>query len=572
MYEPMSFYPTSDGYAYLICPEQHQWEKLQELMGNPEWAKGIILRNNTPEQSQALKEKVSEWTVQYTAEELFHLCQKNRVGAAPVFTFDQLASQPHLKAREYYVPHRHPEVGEISLPGAPYHLRKNWWRIRRPAPRLGAMNGRSEAEPWQDSRDDRTAGKKAAPNGSPVDLPLRGVRVLDFSWVWAGPYCTSLMGFLGAEVWKIETAARSDLTRRSVMTPPGMEHDLNRSGYFNQINQCKKSVGINLTSPEGIDLVKRLAAKSDVMISNFGTGVLEKLGLGHEVMQAINPNLIVAAISAFGQTGPCKSYMGYGPLILPLTGISAFTGYGDGEPRDVGLAYGDPNGGVLTAFSIMASLFARDGADGLGQVIDLSMWEAMLSVGFEGWMGYQLGNPDPQANGNRDPVFCPHNVYPGKGEDRWVAIEIIEEAQWQNLCRVLGRQDWAGDPRFQTAAGRKAHEPELDRAISDWCRVRDRWEATRELQAGGVPAFPSLSNEDMVKDPHLNQRGCFSNWEHAEVGVRTLMGQAWQWENRPNGLGRQAPLLGEHTDQVLEDVLGLDAAERERLRAAGVIE
>jgi benzylsuccinate CoA-transferase BbsF subunit len=378
------------------------------------------------------------------------------------------------------------------------------------------------------------------------------VRVLDLSWVWAGPHCTTLLAFLGAEVIKVESSARLDITRRTQPFPPELAPGVNRSGYFGCLNQSKKSIGINLSHPQGRDLVKQLATRCDVMISNFGTGVLERLGLGAEDMQRVNPHLIVAMISAFGQTGPLRHYMGYGPLIAPLAGLSAVTGY--------------------TAVAIAAALWARQHHGGSGQVIDLSMWEAMLSTSFEGWMQYALGNPPYRPMGNHDPVRAPHNVYRCQGDDAWVAIAAATEQEWQALCRAMGQAELIEDSRFQHMAARKANEAALDQYIGAWCATRERWAITHMLAAAGVPAFPSMSMRDLLGDAHLNARGCFTHWDHPEVGSRPLMGAPWRLTNRPNGLGSHAPLLGQHTDAVLETLLGLDGAQRARLRAEGVVE
>jgi crotonobetainyl-CoA:carnitine CoA-transferase CaiB-like acyl-CoA transferase len=399
------------------------------------------------------------------------------------------------------------------------------------------------------------------------------VRVLDLSWVWAGPHATTRLAFLGAEVVKVESSKRLDLTRRSTPYPTGMAPGINRTGYFNIINQAKLSIGIDLSRPEGIALVRQLAAKSDVLISNFGTGVAERLGVGAEAMLKLNPALTIAMISAFGQTGPYRNYTGYGPLISPLAGLSVQTAYReDGEPRDVGMPYGDPNGGIHAAVAIAAALCARQAKGTGGQVIDLSMWECMLGLTYEGWMNHALGNPSYPPMGNRDPFHAPHNVYACRGDDQWVALAVTEERQWPALCRAIGQPGLAVDPRFADRAARKVHEDALDALLAAWCRTRDRWAITEALQAQGVAAYPCLTTKDLAESPQLEARGLFTRWPHPEVGVQTLLGAPWRLARRPNGVGGAAPLLGQHTDVVLERILGLDAAKRAELRAQGIVE
>ena len=568
-YEPQSLYRCKDGYLYIICAEQAQWERLVEVMGDPAWAheERFATRDKRGEQTEALKTLISQWTKQHPVDELFHACQQARVGAAPMLTQEQLETDAHLKERQFFQPIDHPVAGTLHMPGAPYKLKEPWWRLRRPAPLLGEAN--RDRAPLFDPRGPTAASGRPE---EPLSPPLAGVRVLDLSWVWAGPYCTMMLAFLGAEVIKVESSARLDITRRTKPFPPGMEPGPNRSGYFGYLNQAKKSIGINLSEPKGKDMVRQLAAHCDVMISNYGTGVLERLGLGPEAMHQVNPDLIVAMISAFGQTGPLRQYMGYGPLIAPLAGVAAQTGFDDGVPQDVGMPYGDPNGGTYTAIALTAALLARQHHGKGGQVIDLSMWEAMVCTSYEGWMNHVLDNSGFTPMANHDPVWAPHNVYRCQGEDAWVALAVTHERHWQSLCQAIDRPDLADDARFRNAAARKTHEAELDELLAAWCERRDRWEVTRTLQAHGVPAFPSMSMSDLIADAHLLERDCFTHWTHPEVGQRTLMGAPWRLTRRLNGIGSHAPLLGQHTDEVLETLLHLDAEDRDQLRAEGVIE
>ena len=604
IYEPMGFYPCRDGEAFIICPEQSQWERMLALMGEADWGSGVSFgtRDDRGEHSAEIRERVSAWTRRLGAEEVFHALQQVRVGAAPVFDHARLAEQEHLRARDFFVPVNHPGAGRIELLGPPYRLRRPWWRLARPAPALGEAGPASipasaagpvfagagpgtdaPPDPARDSARDthggmpeRGAGSPAggeAGRGAPGDGPLRGIRVLDLSWVWAGPHCTMILGALGAEVFKVESSRRLDLTRRASVHARELPPGPNRNGYFNHLGQHKKSVGIDLSTPEGRALVRRLAGECDVFVANFGTGVLERMGLGPDDLLAVNPNLTVALISAFGQDGPWRLYTGYGPLISPLAGLSAVTGYAeDGRPRDVNMAYGDPNGGVHAAIAVAASLMARDLHGEGGQVIDVAMWEAMVCTAFEGWMNHALGGEPYPPMGNRDPEVAPCNVYPCRGEDEWIAVSSASVQEWESLCRAIGRPELASDPRFSSAAARKANEDELDRIVAGWCRSRDRWVATEALQAAGVSAFPSVSSADLRADPHLAAREAFHEFDHPEVGAKAHFRVPWRWTRRPNGTGCRAPCLGEHTGEVLRDVLGLTEDEIENLRARDIVE
>ena len=235
-----------------------------------------------------------------------------------------------------------------------------WWKLRRPAPLLGEHNSRLDVEPETPSETERTAPLSAS-GSTNRQLPLAGVRVADFSWVWAGPFGALQLAHLGAEVIKVESHTRLDLARRLLYYPKGMEPGVNRCALFNQWGQGKKSLLLNLTTPRGRDLAKELVSKSDVVLQNFATGVMDQLGLGYEELRRVKPDIIMASISGYGQTGPQRNYMAYGPAIPPLTGLSSITGYEGGPPEEVGMAYGDPTSGIHAAAAFARLLWPVGG-------------------------------------------------------------------------------------------------------------------------------------------------------------------------------------------------------------------
>ena len=411
-------------------------------------------------------------------------------------------------------------------------------------------------------------------------LPLDGVRILDLSWVWAGPFASLQLAHLGADVIKVEHGDRLCLGRRLPFHPPGVEPTVNTSGYFNQWNQAKRSIAVDLTDPRGVELVRRLAADADVVLDNFAVGVMDRLGLGAEDLARRNPRLIVASISGYGQTGPCKDYMGYGPTAAPLSGLADLTGYPGEGPAEVGIAFGDPACGIAAAWAIVAALVARR-RHGTGRRIDVAMWEAALAFQPDGWMEHALGGSAQGRIGNRDGRWAPHGCYrcaddvggPGAGgrdAGAWVTIACPDEATWAALCTVVDPA-LAEDPRFADAAARKVHEDALDEIITGWTGRHDRWWITRTLQAAGVAAFPSMSPRDLAADPQLQARGFLEQLDHPEVGRRVHAGIPWRLDRGPNGVRAPAPLLGQHTDDVLGEVLGLGAEEIDRLRQDGVV-
>jgi benzylsuccinate CoA-transferase BbsF subunit len=241
--------------------------------------------------------------------------------------------------------------------------------------------------------------------------------------------------------------------------------------------------------------------------------------------------------------------------MAPISGLSSLTGYKDGRPQEVGISYGDPNSGIHTAAAICAALAARQ-RTGKGQYIDVSLFEAMSVLVSEGWMDHVMNGTQPQRDGNHDPFMAPHNCFRCAGEDAWVSIACGTDEEWQALCQAIGWSQLVLDARFSTAPERKANEDELEKILTEWTSQRDKWEVTKILQEAGVAAFPAMSAEDLAQDKNLEARGAFSRLPHPEVGPRLHMGIPWLLTESPNGVRSPAPLLGQHTDEVMREVLG----------------
>jgi crotonobetainyl-CoA:carnitine CoA-transferase CaiB-like acyl-CoA transferase len=570
---PWGIYQCQDGLIFLVNVEQDQWQRLVELMGNPEWASWEIFKDPfvRAENWDVLKPYIEEWIQGWKVEELWRAGQEQRICFSPVFSMAQLANQEQLRARNFFVAVTHPQAGTLTHLGPPYQLGEPWWQIRRPAPLLGEHNEEVKASLGQAKADaERPRTPDPGPQTLGPRLPLEGVRVADFSWAWAGPFCAMHLAHLGAEVIKIESQVRPDLGRRVPIYPSGMQPGLNRSGYFNQWNQGKKSILLNLSKRDAVAIARKLITKCDVVVDNFATGVMEHLGLGYADLKQLKPDIIMASIAGYGHTGPQQKYMGYGPAVAPLTGLSSLTGYPGGPPQEVGISYGDPNGGINAAVAICAALAARK-RTGKGQYIDVSLWEAVAALGHESWMDYAMNGTQPARMGNRDPWMSPHTCFRCAGEDEWVTIACASDEEWQALCKTIGQPQLAADPRFRTAPERKAHEGELERVLTAWTERRGKWDVTHTLQAAGVAAFPSMNSKDLAEDRHLNERGFFARLPHAEVGVQTHAGIPWRFTNAPNGVRAHAPLLGADTDAVMQDLLGYSAQEIARLKEEQVL-
>jgi len=402
-----------------------------------------------------------------------------------------------------------------------------------------------------------------------VDGPLAGVRVADFTWVWAGPFCTMQLAHLGAEVIRVESARRVCLLRN---LPPWLEGKpgINRSGYFNQYNQGKRSITLDLSQPEAKEIAERLVAASDVAAENFAGGVIDRLGLGYEALKRVKEDIIMISMSGYGQTGPESGYVSYGPAQVPLAGMSSLTGYAGWQPMHVGMSYGDPNAGRHAAFAVLAALLYRE-RTGKGQYIDMSQWESTMVLLGEGFMDYAMNGTQPPRSGNRDPWMAPHGIFRCDGEDQWLSIACGSDGEWRALCGAMGQPALADDPRFRTLADRKANEDVLEAIVEEWTSTQDPMAATELLQAVGVAAFPPMVNYMLDADPHLAERGFWVEKEHPEVGALRHAGIPWRMSETPCEVWRAAPTLGQDNEYVFGEVLGMSGKQIADLAERGVI-
>ncbi|MGH0031896.1 MAG: CaiB/BaiF CoA transferase family protein [Myxococcota bacterium] len=562
---PWGIFQCADGPLFLVCVEQDQWERLVALMGDPEWASLEVFATNLDRarNHDVVHGFVQEWLADKPVLETYHELQRHRICASPVMSLAQMAASEHLVAREFFVDVEHSGAGRLRHLGPAVRTEAGRSAVRRGAPMLGEH----DAEILGGGLAPREPGR--VPSSSAPGLPLEGIRVADLSWAWAGPFCAMNLAHLGAEVVRFESAGRPDLYRRLPVYPKDVPPSLDASGMFNQWHQGKKSVALNLSEPRAVEILKDFIAESDVVVENFATGVMERLGLGYPVLAERNPGIVLASISGYGETGPYRHYMGYGPAMPPLTGLSAATGFVGGGPSEVGVSMPDPTAGITAAFAVCAALARRD-ATGRGSHLDVSLWEATAVFSIEAWMDHVMNGAEPERQGNRDPWMSPHGCFPARGDDRWISIACSDDAAFAALCDVLDPA-LAQDPRFADLAGRKQHEDALEAALSERTREHDRWDLTERLQARDVAAFPALTAEDIAHDPHLEARGFLERLPHPVVGARVHTGIPHRLRNRPNGVRSPAPCLGADTEEVLGRVLGLSTDEVHSLRDAKVL-
>jgi crotonobetainyl-CoA:carnitine CoA-transferase CaiB-like acyl-CoA transferase len=392
--------------------------------------------------------------------------------------------------------------------------------------------------------------------------------VLDLGQFIAIPFCTLWLAWLGAEVIVIESRRR--MTSRTA--PPfakGLEKQPNASGYFNQLYSSKKSCTVDMTTAEGRDIVRRLAGVCDVMVDNFSTGVLEKLGLGYEAIAALNPSIVMLSNGAFGRAGPMRNARGLHSAVNLFSGVADVTGYANGHPRILGGVLPDPLSGTYSGFAIMAAIYHRQ-KTGQGQFIDVAMHEAMLTLIPEAVIDLTMNDVEPERIGNRDRLNAPHGIFRCKDEDSWLAISVNDETAWAALCRTIGHPEWLGDPRFSSLEARQQNVGALDLAIEHWSLRQNVHEATDLLQRAEVAAGPVLRIDELLDDEQLNARGGIVTIDHPVAGARRQMALPWHMDSLTVQY-RRAPLLGEHTHEVLTGLLGFSETDYARLEAGGVL-
>jgi len=345
------------------------------------------------------------------------------------------------------------------------------------------------------------------------------------------------------------------------------------SPYFHENNRNKLSVSLNLKDDADAGVLRRLINESDVVLDNYTPGALDRAGLGYEALSATNPGLVMLSMSAAGKTGPLSAIRGYAPIMSALSGLESLVGY-DSDPA-IGMmtfGLGDPNAASHAVIAVLGALAGRE-RTGLGAFIDLSQAEALVSVLGEALVQAQLpaGDPggDPGARSMQHPAYCPHGHYPCAGDDSWVAIAVGSDAEWQRCAAALGEVPPGGaalaaDPRFATAAGRRRHPAELDAALAAATRGHSRDELVAQLRQAGIAVAPVLDYPGMRSDAHLTARGAFREVVHPLTGSELLTALPWHLARTPPTLRRSAPLVGEHTDEVLARVLGLAAAPVEQ--------
>ncbi len=401
--------------------------------------------------------------------------------------------------------------------------------------------------------------------------PLDGVNVLDFCWVAVGPMTTKYLGEYGATVVRVESAKRPGTLRSAAPFPDGVA-GINRSAYFASYNANKMGITVDMRHPRACELMLRLAGWAHIVTENFTPGTMEDWGLGFEELRAVNPSLVMFSASMMGRGGPMERQPGFGPVLSSLVGLTNVTGWPDRTPVNPYGAYTDF---IVPRFAVAAILAALDHSrrTGEGRHLDLSQLETSMHFLAPLLLDYTANGREQGRQGNRDPGAAPHGVYPCTGVDRWLALACVTEGQWQTLLAIAEPEGGLlHADGFATLLGRRANEDELDRLLAQWTSQHDQRYLMGRLNEARVPAGMVNDPRDLFDDPQLQHRRHFRWLDHPEIGPYATDCSEFELSLTPGSLDTPAPLLGQHTEHFLREVIGLSEEEYRSLETDGVLE
>lgn len=569
--DPGPLWEAADGRMNFGFGDWHNWAQAMELLNLPDQGaredmqqrNGRYARDLAPVQAGVARElpNLQKWP-------LFHQLAQLRCISGVFQPIDELLRNDQLAARGFVVK-TELDGSPVRAAGDPHPMTPPSWSLRAPAPPHALPDSAADAragEPRPQIEPDTRSSTRG---------PLDGIRILTFTHAWSGTFATELLAFLGADVVQIEALHHVDIWRnvrpwipKAIRDESKVQHPVNTQGLFNAVNLNKRGITLDLRRDEGKQLFWRLLPKFDIVCENFRPGVLDGWGINLETLAAARPDIILATISGYGVTGPYARYPANGATTEPMSGLSSLHGY-DGDPgmNTTGL-YPDPISGYTLAGGIIAALARRDRVAG-PQRIDVAMLEAVGVVVGDAMIEYDATARIPRPRGNHDYWRAPHNIYPCKGHDEWLAISIETDRQWHALARELGDENLIIDQRFATPRDRKSHERDLDQILAEWTCDQDAKKLEARLLSAGITAARVSPLYDLYAepDPYLQKTGFVQSVDHPEAGPSWLPGAPWRLSGSADTQLRHSPVVGEHSREVLTTELDLTEAAYQALVA-----
>ena len=510
-----------------------------------------------------IQDIAAEFTATKTKAELLQVALERRLLIVPIATVADVAESEQYATRDFWRDISQPQLGTtLRYPGPMARFSETPLEISDVAPAVGAHTDAVLTEPARPVAERAPAGPSDG-----TELPLSDVKILDLMWVMAGPAATRVLADWGAQIVRVESTHRVETARTLqpfVNDAAGPEN----SGLFQNMNAGKLGITLDLSKPESRDVVMDLVRWADVVTESFSPHAKHGMGLTYDDLRLVKPDIIMASSCLFGQTGPLSSLAGFGTMGASMSGFYDMTGWPDREPAGCFGAYTDYVSPRFLAASILAALDHR-ARTGEGQYIDLSQAEASIAFLAPALLDFEINGRLAPRPGNDHPVMVPHAVYPTTGDDCWVAIACETDDQWRALCEVVGI---SGDLEKLDAAGRRSRQAEIDESLSAWTADRDGAEIQEQLQAAGVPAHRAQRSSEVVDDPQLTHRQHFRQVDHGEHGTVWVEGSRFTLSRTPARITRGGPTYGEHTFDVLGEILGYDPDRIAELAVAGVLE
>jgi crotonobetainyl-CoA:carnitine CoA-transferase CaiB-like acyl-CoA transferase len=557
---PARIFPCRDGFVYLYVTRQHWklfltvWRDHAAVFDAPDWLNNLYRRAHADELNPAVEAFVG----QFTMAEITELLQEKGIPCVPVNTPMGFANDEHVQGRGFMAPVEHAGFGKTKQPALPFVIDG----ARIPVGSVPLLDS------WRESGEPRAARPRSAAGGSSGNGPLDGMRIVSFDHVLAGPYGTTILAELGADVIKIESS-------KGGMDPFrffGTGEDPNLSPRFLEFNRNKRSFTVNLKHPKGQPVLHDLIAKADAVLDNYSVDVVGRIGLGYDQLRKVKPDIVNLRMPGLGTTGPKRHFSTVGVNITAFTGLSYLWNHPGVTNPPIGsqTVFPDYVSGVLCAIIIISGVLHRD-RQRKGAFIDLAQSEATAFMIGPSLMEATASGNDPQPIGNASPAMAPHDCYPCKGDDRWCVIAVENESQWAELAKVVAGE-LAQDPRFQTLNDRLAHRDELNAVLSRWTQGQDAWDVMNRLQQAGVPAGVVQTGEDLTNDPQLKARGFIVAVDNPRLGRVVLPNFPLQFANSKLTRRWEFPVLGKDTETVLRDVVGYSEETIAAHRKDGVLE
>ena len=543
---PRTILPCKDGYFAVQCSENRHWEGFLDMVGRPDLRGAPIFENRmraNDENGDECDQLFMRWFGERTMQEILELCLQYKIPGAPVYKLSDVASHEQLESRGYF----QSVVHENSTARVATHP-------------FGSMSATSMGalRPVAQMSDQNRAA-----------LPLAGIRVVDFGWVWAGAVPGHILADLGAEVIKVESRHPLDYMRQG-RPIRGTQKDPEQNPMFHNVNRGKLSLQISLGAPGARALIHRLVARSDAVIENFSPGVMDKYGLSWDDLRQVRPGLVMCSMSAVGQRGPLRGIRTYATMIASLSGLDRYVRYPGERVLGSQSSYADPNASLHATVALLAALW-RQGRTGEGVHLDVSQWESTAAVMGEELAELAMTGIDPSVPAaDRHAVPCGN--FPVQGCDEWIAIAVSTDTQWRSVVQILGNPATLLESRWDTTAGRLAGRAELEDRLSMCTRDWTREHLVEKLLSSGVPAAPLLRDVELAGHPQFKRRQLFELIEHPSLPPVPVYRLPWHVDGRPVPIARRAPMLGEHNDYVLREVLGLDHACIDSFAASGVFD